>query len=848
MENILADIRYSLRQFRQAPVFTLTAILTLALGIGGTTAIFSLIHTVMLRSLPVADPASLYRIGEGTECCVEGGPQDVWGIFSYALYEKLKAAAPEFEQVTAFQAAPNQFSVRREGTDREARPVSGEFVSGNYFSTFGIRPFSGRLLSPSDDQPSARPVAALSYQAWSQAFGRDPAVVGATFVIEGHPFTIIGITPPGFFGETLRSDPPDLWLPIQQEPLIDVQAALLHQPQEAWLRLIGRLRPGATTAGLGPRLTVVLRQWLQYGGAYQAEWMPDVIKMLPKQVIHIVPAGGGVAEMKEDYGRSLQILLGVCGLVLLIACANVANLMLARGMARRTQTSLRLAMGASRARILSQSLTESVLLSFAGGIAGLLVADAAGRLILALAFHSAHFLPISTSPSLPVLAFAFALSLATGVLFGTAPAWFATRTDPVEALRGANRSTRDSASFSRKALLVLQATLSVVLVAGAGMLTRSLNHLERQDFGVQTANRISISLNPPPASYTPQKLAALYRDLQYRVGRLPGVERVSVSLYNPFTNNWGEGIVVEGRPFAGLTENSSASWDRVSTGYFESVGQPIIRGRGFTTADAGGTPVAVVNEAFVRRFFPNDDPIGKRFGLDFPVNAGTFRVIGVVRDAKYVDLRKLARPMFFASLDQYVSYQNELMKQLELRSHFIGSAMVQTSGGFGTMEALLRKTFTEADPNLTILNIRTMQQELDLNFDQERSVASLASLFGIVALVLAAVGLYGVTAYTVAQRTSEIGVRMALGADKREVIRLVLRGAFQKVAVGLLLGIPLSIAAGRLMAAQLYQVGSWDPVSLAIAVAALACCAFAAAIVPAARAAALDPSTALRME
>ena len=581
MESILADIRYSLRQFRQTPVFSLTAILTLALGIGGTTAIFSLIHTVMLRSLPVADPASLYRIGEGNDCCVEGGPQDRWGIFSFALYEKLKAAVPEFEQVAAFQAGSNQFSVRRETVDREARPVSGEFVSGNYFTTFGIQPFSGRLLSPSDDQPSARPVAALSYHAWRETYGSDPSVVGSSFVIEGHPFTIIGITPPGFFGETLRSDPPDLWLPIEQEPLIDGQSTLLRQTQEAWLRLIGRLRPGATVAGMGPRLTGVLRQWLQHESAYPPAWMPDVIKMLPKQVINVVPAGAGVAEIKEDYGLSLQILLSVCGLVLLIACANVANLLLARGMARRTQTALRLAIGASRARILSQSLTESVLLSVGGGIAGLVVADAAGRLILTLAFHSAHFLPISVTPSMPVLAFAFALSLVTGVLFGTAPAWFATRANPADALRGANRSTRDTASFPRKALLVVQATLSVVLVAGAGMLTRSLNYLEHQDFGFQTAHRISISLNPPPATYTTQRLDALYRNLTDRLRRLPGVENVSLSLYNPFTNNWGENIVVEGRPFSGLSENSNASWDRVSIGYFDSVGQRVIRGRGF---------------------------------------------------------------------------------------------------------------------------------------------------------------------------------------------------------------------------------------------------------------------------
>jgi predicted permease len=848
MDSILADIRYSLRQFRQTPVFTLTAILTLALGIGGTTAIFSLIHTVMLRSLPVADPASLYRIGEGNDCCVEGGPQDQWGLFSFALYEKLKAATPEFEQVAAFQAASNQFSVRREGVDREARPVMGEYVTGNYFPTFGIQPFLGRLLAPDDDRASARPVAALSYHAWTQTYGSDPKVVGSSFVIEGHPFTIIGITPPGFFGETLRSDPPDLWLPVQQEPLIDGEGTLLRQPEEAWLRLIGRLRPGATTSGMGARLTVVLRQWLQYSGAYRSEWMPDVIKMMPKQVVNVIPAGGGVAEMQEDYGLSLKILLGVCGLVLLIACANVANLLLARGMARRTQTSLRLAMGASRGRIVRQALTESILLSIGGGLAGLAVADAAGRLILALAFHNAQFLPFNTAPSLPVLGFAFVLSLVTGIFFGAAPAWFATHADPANAIRGAGRSTPDNASFSRKALLVLQAMLSVVLVAGAGMLSRSLSHLEHQDFGFHSGNRISILLNPPPANYTPQRLDALYRNLLERLRRLPGVQYASVSLYNPFTNNWSENIVVDGKPYSGLTENSISSWDRVSTGFFESVGQAVLHGRDFSSADTDAAPVAVVNEAFARRFFPNEDAIGKYFGMDLPANAHTFRVIGVVRDAKYVELRKPARPMFFASLSQYTSYRDELMQKLDLRSHFIGSAMVATRGDFGTIEAILRKTFAEADPNLTILSIRTMQQQVALIFDQERSVASLASLFGGVALILAGVGLYGVTAYTVAQRTSEIGVRMALGAGRRDVIGLVLRGAFQRVAIGLLLGIPLAIGAGRLIASQLYQVSIWDPVALSIAVGALACCALVAAIVPAARAAALDPSTALRVE
>jgi predicted permease len=849
MQNLLADIRYALRQFRLSPVFTLTAILTLALGIGGTTAIFSLIHAVMLRSLPVSDPGSLYRIGDSNNCCVEGGPQNNWGLFTFPLYERLKASTPEFEELTAFQAAPVQFSVRRASRERVGRSMRGEFVTGNYFSTFGIRSFAGRLLSASDDRLSAAPVAVLSYRTWRGMYGGDSSIIGSSYVIDGHPFTVIGIAPPGFFGETLRSDPPDIWLPVQQEPLIAGKGSLLHQSVSSWLRVIGKLRPGATVAGMGPRLTGILRQWLMNEAGFPADWLSGIKRDLPKQVIHVVPAGAGVAEMKEAYSRSLQILLSVCCLVLLIACANIANLLLARGMARRSQTSLRLAIGASRRRIVSQSLTESILLSIGGGLAGLWIADGAGRLMLALAFHSAGSLPISTAPSLPVLAFALGLSLLTGIVFGTAPAWFATRTDPVEALRGANRSTGDNAGFWRKALLVTQATLSVVLLAGAAMLARSLNNLERQDFGFETASRITVSLNSPPASYTPERLDTLYRNLADRLNRLPGIEQAALALYNPLTDNWGEGIVVAGRPAAPLSENTSASWDRVSPGYFQAVGQPVLRGRAFSEADNdSAAPVAVVNQAFVRRFFPNEDPMDRHFGIDAPAYAGTFRIVGIVRDAKYTQPDKPAFPMFFVPLAQHIAYKEDIMQKIETRSHFLGGAVLVTRLTPGAIEPLLKKTFSEADPNLTMISIRTLQQQVDLNFDQQRAVAGLTGLFGIVALILAAVGLYGVTAYTVAQRTSEIGVRMALGANRPGVVQLVLRGAFSKVALGLLLGIPLAIGAGRLMSSQLYGVVSWDPLALGIAICSLAVCAFIAAIIPAARAASIDPMKALRTE
>jgi predicted permease len=852
MRNVFASVRYALRQFRSSLIFTVAAVLTLALGIGGTTAIFTLIDAVMLRSLPVADPSRLYRVGEGDDCCVEGGPQDNWGMFSFPLYERLKGETAEFDDTTAFQAGRWRMSVRREGVESAARALRSEYVSGNYFNVLGVGAFGGRVLRPSDDLTSAPPVAVLSHRVWQTTYGSDTSVVGSTFVIEGHPFTIVGIAPPGFFGETLESDPPDIWVPLHQEPMMDGEGALLNQSISAWLRMIGRLHPGASIAGMAPRLTGVLRQWIEHDSGYPAVWMPDIVRILPKQVVNVIPAGAGVAVMKEEYGRSLNILLSVCGLVLLIACANVANLLLARGVARRGQTAVRMAMGATRREIIKQALIESILLAIGGAVAGLLVAFGAARLLLRLAFHSAHFLPISTRPSLLVLGFAFALALLTGIIFGAAPAWFATRTDPADALRGTGRGTSDRSSFTRKALLVVQATLSVVLVAGATMLARSLNKLEHQDFGYQVKGRVEVSLQNPPASYARGKLAALYRQLEDRLNRVPGVQGSGLAMYNPLTDNWGELVLVSGHPLPKLNEEAGASWDRVSANYLQNLGVPVLRGRYFTAADNETTePVALVNEAFVKRFFKNgEDPLDRHFGLDMPENSGTFRIIGVVRDAKFAGfaLNRPPRPMFYVPLAQYVDYRQDLMQKLELRSHFIGAILLVTNLPTGRLERLLTQALAEVDPNLTMTSVRTMQEQIDLSFDQERAVASLAGLFGVVALLLAAVGLYGVTAYTVAQRTQEIGIRMALGAEPARVIRLVLAGAYWRVIAGLVLGVPLAIGAGKLISAQLYGVSIWDPLALLVASGALAFSAFFAAIIPATRAASIAPMNALRIE
>jgi predicted permease len=848
----LRDVRYAIRQLWSARLFTATAIITLALGIGGTTAIFTLINAVMLRSLPVSDPSRLYRIGDGSNCCVQGGPQDRWGMFSYALFERLKAEAPEFEELTAFQAGAARLGVRRQQADAAPRPLRSEYVTGNYFSTLGVNAFTGRVFTERDDQPAAPPVTVLSYHAWQGQYGADPSIVGDTLYIEGHAFIVAGIAPPGFFGETLRPDPPDLWIPLQHEPLLNGSTSILRQPVSAWLRVIGRLREGASTDGVSARLTGVLHQWLQHDSGYPANWMPNVIRTLPQQVITVVPAGAGVGIMKEQYGRSLQLLLMVCALVLLIACANVANLLLARAAARRGQTAIRLAMGASRRQIVGEALVESLVLAFAGAIAGLAVATGAARLLLALAFAGANVLPIDTMPSPIVLLFATAVALVTGLVFGAAPAWFATRTDPIDALRGAGRTIGDRASVARKALLVVQATLSVVLVAGSTMLARSLGNLEHQDFGFEVEDRVLVALNRPSAAYSMERLTALYRDVEERLIRLPGVQAAGLALYNPLTDNWGEGVLIAGKPAPPPGQPTGASWDRVSATYLQSLGVQLVRGRYFTEADTDATEnVAIVNEAFVKRFFKDgEDPIDQHFGLNLPQHVNSYRIVGIVRDAKFAPfaLDQPARPMFFVALAQSVDYENGLMRNIEFQTHLVRGLLLVTRTPAGVLEPQVKRVLAEADPHLTVTNIRTLREQVERSFDQQRAVAGLAGLFGGVALVLAAIGLYGVTAYSVARRTNEIGIRMALGADRGNVIRNVLGGAFRRVLAGLLLGLPLAIGAGYLLSAQLYGIAFWDPAALAVAASALAGAAFVASIVPAARAAAIAPMTALRTE
>jgi macrolide transport system ATP-binding/permease protein len=847
---LLADIRYALRQLRKSPGFTLTAVLTLALGIGANTAIFTLVQGILLRSLPVADPSGLYRIGDTDDCCVDGGFQNENGdfaIFSYDLYLHLLGAAPEFEQLAAVQAGQESYYVRRGET--EPRNLRVEYTSGNYFSTLGIGAFSGRPLTASDDRPGAPPVVELSYASWQSDFGSDPSIIGSTIFIQTHPFTVAGVAPAGFFGDRVTDRPPALWIPLNDEPFIEGNNSILHNGDSNWLYPIGRLRAGSSVPALDDKLSASLRQFLYTRPAIFAFGIQSEI---PKQHVVLSPGGGGIQNLQMETRKGLRLLMTLSSVVLLIACANIANLLMARGTARRADVAVRMAMGALRSRLVRQMLTESILLACIGGFVGLSVAYFGSHLILALGFPEARNIPIDASPSLPVLGFAFLVSLATGVLFGLAPALISSHAQPAEVLRGVSRSTRDRTSLPQKILVVLQAALSVVLLAGAILMSRTLGKLEDQNFGIQTANRYVFHFDPAGAGYTVDRLPALYRQIEDRFSALPGVAKISLALYSPLEgDNWGEGVFVQGHPAPTPGDQTAwATWDRVSPSFLDTIGVPVLRGRGFTEQDsAASEPVALVNESFAKRFFPHEDPIGKHFGVGGMPYAGSFEVVGVIADFKMNDPRSPAHRIFLRPLaQQYLGYKDLQDVTGEMRSMFVASVILRLSGPQQDVEQTARRTLASVDPNLTITDLRPYDAQVAGNFTQERLIANLSSLFGGLALILACVGLYGVMSYFVARRTAEIGIRMALGATRSNVIGLVLQGTLWQVLAGLLLGIPAALYTGYLMKSLLYGVGSYDPMALVGAPCMLVLCAAAAGIIPARRAATIEPMRALRTE
>ncbi len=845
---ILEDIRYALRQFAKAPGFTATAILTLALGIGATTAIFTLVYAVLLKSLPVANPSELIRVGNNENCCVNGGMQNDWSLFSYEQYKQFRDNTPGFAQLAAFEAGHSLFSVRREGTNDSAESLIGVSVSGNAFDTLGVSAYAGRLLKPSDDEKGAASVAVISYRTWQQKYGQDSSIVGASFLINGQPFTIVGITPPGFFGERLEGDPASFWIPLNKDPLVLGVNSFVDSPEYDWLNLFGRLKPGANQKQVEAQMQVELRQFLQSPVSKTEERAKSLI---PKQTLHLSPGGGGVQRMQEQFKDALHLLMWISGAVLLIACANLANLMLVRATANRQKISIQSALGAPRSRLVGQALTESVVLAVLGGIASLIVAYGGARLIVYLAAGKSY-VPIDATPSPAVLAFAFVVSLVTGMLFGVAPAWVTAHADPIDALRDANRTMKHSGLWTQKALVVVQAAVSLLLLCAAALLIQSLRNLHHQDFGFDTTNRYILHVDPQMAGYKLEQIDALDRQLHDSLAAIPGVKSVAWSTYTPMEgDNWGTGVYFEGRqpPPPGSNENG-ASWVRASAGYFDTIGTRIIAGRPISEQDAATTRnIAVVNQEFVKRFYKNQNPIGQHFGLDKQKYSGAYEIVGVTENTNYWQPTSKMRPMFFLPAVQWFRVDDPDVMLGDTFSHMhLNAWEMRTNRTIPGLESQVREAIAQVNPNLTVIDFQTFGAQVQENFNQQAMVADLTSVFGLLALVLASIGLYGVTAYAVARRTGEIGIRMALGADRTDVLHLVLRGAFLLVGVGLAIGIVFTMLVGRFMASQLFGVKAYDPAILLITTVILGAAALVASVIPAQRAASIEPMQALRTE
>ena len=844
IETLLQDCRYSIRSLRKSPVFSIVAILTLALGIGANASIFTLVNALMLKTLPVADPKTLVRLGDNNDCCVGQGMNDNGddSLFPTATYEQLKKSAPEFEELAAMQAGfgYRPVVVRRDGADEAPRSVMGEFVSGNYFRTFGLTAAAGRLFEDRDDVAGAPMTAVMSYATWQNVYRGDASIVGSTIRVNTKPVTVVGIAPKGYYGDRLAVAPPEFYLPIKSMPVI-ANVAYVDNPDVNWLYIIGRVKPGVALGPLQAKMSGLLRQVLAPTRTFSSGRHKNQLYLM-----HVVltPGGAGIQAMQEGYNSHLQLLMWVSGLVLLIACANIANLLLVRGMARKSEMNVRTALGARRSRIVRQLLTESVLLAGVGGLAGLAVAYAGTRMLLALAFPGAQHVPIDASPSPMVLAFACGLSLLTGILFGVAPALIASRAEPADTLRSGTRTTVGGATLLQRTLVVVQAGLSLVLLVGAGLFAKSLSKLEHIDLKLDATNRYIVHINPQTAGYSTRQVGDLYRTIEDRFHALPGVDKVGISSYTPMEdNNNGWSVVVQGQP----DKNLGSSFIKTNPEYFDSVGTRIVMGRGIKPTDtATSQAVAVVNENFVQKFFkPGENPIGQHFGGGLK-SSGDWEIVGVVQNTPYQSATWLDHRMYFVPLLQRPPSDDSPIEKDE--NMYAGAIVIKTIRPVPDMEELARKTLAGINPNLGIVKFQSFDSQISDQFAEARMLSRLTMLFGALALLLATLGLYGVTAYSVARRTSEIGIRMALGAERISVTAMVMRDALLQAILGLAIGVPAAILSVRVMVSQLYEIKGIDVGVLAAAVLALAAAASIAGLIPARRAASIDPARALRTD
>jgi predicted permease len=830
MGTLIQDVRLALRTLRRSPVFACVAILSLALGIGANTAIFTLMDQVLLRMLPVQHPEQLVMLDQQgpTQGKVEND-----NSFSYPMYKDFRDRSPVFSGVLA--RFPLGMSVSYRG---QTELASGDLVSGNYFEVLGVRAWAGRTFTQDDDRtPGAHPVAFLTHGYWQRRFGGDRAILNQTLVINGHALTVVGIGPPGFSGTEIGRSA-DVMVPVMMKAQMTPTWNDLDNRRSWWLNVFARLKPGVTLTQADAAMNVLYRQIEAEEVKGIQGWDQKLRDRFINKHLDILPGGKGQSELRRGSSAPLKVLMWMVGLVLLIACANVANLLIARAAGRQKEIALRLALGARRSQIVRQLLVESLLLAVLGGAAGLLAASWAGDALMKMAPSEAVARSFSITPDLRILGFNFAVAIAAGLLFGMAPALRTTRPNIATTLKDQVGNIAGGASQARfrKTLVVAQMALSLLLLVGAGLFAHSLYNLKNIDLGFRAEHLMTFSIDPSLNGYSQSRIQELYARLQRDIGALPGVRGVSMADIGPLTDNVNQRTVTIEDYHLKPDEDMNPHVNDVGPGYFATLGTPLVAGREFTSRDAGGAPlVGMLNETAARAFFGNQNPLGRHFGFGGRRGIADIEIVGVVKDDKSAGLKQAA-PRFV-----YVPFmQNETVTAI--------TVYVRTTHDAAEVAAPLRRAVQQADAGLPVIGMRTMQAQVDRFLVTERLVAMLSGVFGLLATVLAAIGLYGVMAYAVARRTQEIGIRMALGADRAKVVRLVMSEVAAMAGIGIVIGLPCAMGLSRFVQSELFGVTPADAMTLGLASLALAVVSILAGYVPAWRATRVDPVVALRYE
>ncbi|MGD0221884.1 MAG: ABC transporter permease [Terriglobia bacterium] len=834
MTTLYQDLKYGLRTLARNPGFTAVAVMTLALGIGANTAIFSLLNALMLRELPVQKPEQLVLLGRGRA----GGSMDDFAsteLYSYPFYRAMRQKNQVFSDVSAMLSLIFTKMHGAVGGSPELETMDVQLVSGSYFSFLGVKPVLGRSFTEAEDAPAGgHAVAMVSYSWWNRRLARDPAAVGKTVTLGSTVYTIIGITPPGFFGTSV-GESPDLWIPLSMEKQVSPGWNGLDNNTFQSLYILGRLKTGVSAGQAQANVNLLARQiWQEQAGSTLTQRQQEVLQHAQ---IQLTSAARGLSRIRYRASLPLQILMAVVGLVLLIACANIANLLLARATTRQREIAVRISLGAGRARLIRQMLTENLLLALSGGALGVAFAGWASNGLLAMVPHGAEPLPIDVAPDARVLVFTLLVSLATAFLCGIAPALRATRVALSPSLQeGRGAISVASRNPLARALIVSQVALSLSLLIGAGLFLRTLVNLSNVDTGFNKENVLMFGIDPPSVGYKEDlRLVNLYQQIEQRVSALPGVSAASISFFTFDQGEWTDSVSVIGRTPT-PEDDMAATHNVVGPGYFAAMGIPVLVGRVFGPQDTGASPkVAIINETFARWYLPGGSPIGRHFGLGGdPAHSNDIEVVGVVKNAKYQDLRERPFPAAYYPYAQHVQYLNDFE--------------VRYSGRPDVIISEVRQAIGQVDHSLPVVHEGTMVEQVNRSLAGQTLIARLSTFFGVLAAFLACIGIYGLMSYAVTRRTNEIGIRMALGAERSGVLWMVMRESLTLVAVGVAIGIPAALAAGRLVSSVLYDTKATDPVTITASALVMIAVAALAGYLPARRAAKVDPMVALRYE